>query len=909
MSSSASQNYSLKEIICDNLYRSLSSDKNIRENAEQQLNMLETNEDHVLHLMEISLSENLDFSIRHLASVLLNRYIFKHWCSNSNRFEQPEMNPTIKQLLREYLLKSLAITSSEDKQISKLLNSFAHTVSTIAQFDWPQDWPQLFPTLNLYLNSGQSNTVNTSLKVFKELAHEITDTQIPDIAPILLPRMLEIFISSSYPLQIRIDAIKIFGIIAETIIIMDELHRNAIKRFLVDVIPVFIESSIKIMLLPDDSYNHESISLRKEIIAVFTKLLRHCRKYVQNYLPKILSLVWQELTKSANIYCKILVNPESNDESLGNSSVLDIVDSDGELMGFESFVYTILEFVSSVFESVKYRALIKSVLSELLYYILFFVQITHSQIEKWQSNMDQLIEEDDVDTSAYSIRIAAQDLILNLAKEMTTDNEKHPKKNDELFKISFVQAIQRHFSEASESQEVNKSNSWKIVESCLYALGLLAPTIIFTINSEKRTANEYKIILDNVLLNLNLNEPFLAGRSLWTASRFSQIMNDETLDKFLKLTSSLLNTTEAPILRIYSLRASSNFIENIHAKQKLNVIKPYLQSFLQGLLTFGHTSNDDTLHLILHIICQLIELDNELAIAFSDSICSLAFEAFLKNPDDAIMFDTVLSILDRLFSIEKCLIRIQDHLLPKIVSMLNGECNSASLNSMQFNNDLYEKSLNILHPHLLDILSKIINRYEHLNDYLVNKAYPSVIDCISKASKDDSAIFQNGSECLSVFLKKGSDLLVQYVDPVTYQNGIFMAFNICVNLLNPNISDSAAAYIGRVIVILMMKCGQWIERDNIEHLLRSTLVRLNKGKELLLIQTLIMVFAHLFYTDLSTILIFLNSLPAPCGERSALEFVLDKWLGIQRYLCGYNNKASTVALCLKPELIRLIFTI
>ena len=37
-------NNNLKEIICHNLNQALSMDKNLRENAEQQLNMLETNE-------------------------------------------------------------------------------------------------------------------------------------------------------------------------------------------------------------------------------------------------------------------------------------------------------------------------------------------------------------------------------------------------------------------------------------------------------------------------------------------------------------------------------------------------------------------------------------------------------------------------------------------------------------------------------------------------------------------------------------------------------------------------------------------------------------------------------------------------------------------------------------------------
>ena len=88
-----------------------------------------------------------------------------------------------------------------------------------------------------------------------------------------------------------------------------------------------------------------------------------------------------------------------------------------------------------------------------------------------------------------------------------------------------------------------------------------------------------------------------------------------------------------------------------------------------------------------------------------------------------------------------------------------------------------------------------------------------------------------------------------------------------------------------------------IGQENIQHLLRSTLVKLNSSKELPIIQSLILVFAHLLYIDLGTILIFLNSLPAPDGTKSALEFVLNRWLSVQLYFNGYENKASAVALC------------
>lgn len=139
-----------------------------------------------------------------------------------------------------------------------------------------------------------------------------------------------------------------------------------------------------------------------------------------------------------------------------------------------------------------------------------------------------------------------------------------------------MEAINRHFREAS-----SRKCHWQITESCLYALGILAPTIILSIKSSASCAEAYKGILDTVLSNASMSEPFLAGRSLWTASRFSPIMNDQSLDHLLQMTSRLLNTHEAPILRVYALRATYYFLENVQMSQKVALIKPYLNQFLQ----------------------------------------------------------------------------------------------------------------------------------------------------------------------------------------------------------------------------------------------------------------------------------------------------------------------------------------
>ena len=56
------------------------------------------------------------------------------------------------------------------------------------------------------------------------------------------------------------------------------------------------------------------------------------------------------------------------------------MDSDGEVLGFENLVFAIFEFVHALVESPKFRVAVKSGLSDLMYYIVLYMQITHEQV-------------------------------------------------------------------------------------------------------------------------------------------------------------------------------------------------------------------------------------------------------------------------------------------------------------------------------------------------------------------------------------------------------------------------------------------------------------------------------------------------------------------------------------------------
>ncbi len=144
-----------------------------------------------------------------------------------------------------------------------------------------------------------------------------------------------------------------------------------------------------------------------------------------------------------------------------------------------------------------------------------------------------------------------------------------------------------------------------------------------------------------------------------------------------------------------------------------------------------------------------------------------------------------------------------------------------------------------------------------------------------------------------------------------------LLLQFCHHLLSPALSaqasgdsESSSSFVGRLAVVLITRAQPLLAPEAVQQLLQATLVKLAVAQELLLVQSLVLVFAHLFYgKDISTMLAWLHSMPAPevvasaqgdaGGPKmtSALAFLLDRWLAIQHFFIGYENKAAVVALC------------
>ena len=189
------------------------------------------------------LDQKLNFGIRQLAGVLFKQYVELHWSTSSEKFKEPEIQTQFKLKIKQILPIGLA------DQLSKIRVTVAHAIATIAHWDWPELWPELFPTLIQALSGNDLNAIHGSIKTLSgklnqktfnrhlridclEFIDEVTDIQMPHVAPALMPQIYNIFVNpQSYQIRLRSRSIEIFNSLVNVIAEMSDYDTVEITLF------------------------------------------------------------------------------------------------------------------------------------------------------------------------------------------------------------------------------------------------------------------------------------------------------------------------------------------------------------------------------------------------------------------------------------------------------------------------------------------------------------------------------------------------------------------------------------------------------------------------------------------------------------------------------------------------------
>ncbi|KAI1295774.1 Importin-9 [Halotydeus destructor] len=732
-------NQGMKLVVFETLNALLSGDSSLRQNAEQQMKLLEVTDDYGIHLTDITLDKTIAWPIRQLSLVLLKQFVNTHWSKSTDKFQEPEVDHDNKVRIRGRLLCELDTDCdlSETGPEKKLKSSVAYVISTIAHFDWPEEWPELFDLLVRNLASSNLGAIYGSMKVFVEISHEVVDTQIPTVAPIILPKMVEIFSNSShFSLRTRGRAVQVFSYLAETIAAMSEYDKVSAKMYLDPVLPHFLDILIKYLQMPDSGGDIVDVGLKKEIYACLSILIKHYRKRMKKWMPQILGPGLVQFNHLS--HCAF--------------------DSDGEVLSLENVIYSLFDFVSLIVENPSTRKMVKSNMADLIYYLLIYMQITDEQVQVWSSNPDQFVEDEDDDSYAYSVRLSAQEIIMTLATEF---EEAETKQARDEFHAALIAAISKHFNESNQAKQSN-ANWWKIQESCLLALGSLANSLLHIVSGNTSISADLKCILDNIYLVTADSSPFFAGRCLWTAARFAAALSPPILDRFLQTAVTSFQSTSS-VYKICSVRATYAFCEHLKETNQTDLMKPYLQPITDGLISLCPEFSSEVLALALETISNIITVDDDFTLSVEGKVSALAIACFIRHSSDPVLISICQDTFAALSANVKTAPIIQQRLQPTLMSILRPNQTNQAAHTLQ--------------PVAIDILTTMIRKSPlPLSDTLM-RLFPVVSNCILK-TVDDNSTMQNGGECLRAYVSRATEQIVAFKDPETNTDGLTIVMQL-----------------------------------------------------------------------------------------------------------------------------------
>uniref|UniRef100_A0A336MGN8 CSON015154 protein n=1 Tax=Culicoides sonorensis TaxID=179676 RepID=A0A336MGN8_CULSO len=841
----------IKLALFDELQKILSPDHNIRTKAEERLNQMKVTDGYGVYLAEMILDTGLDLGLRQLASVMLKQYVEESWMFN----DEPDgkLHPLASDQAKK-MIKSILPEGLYDPN-SKIRSAVAYTISAIASFDWPNDWGELFEIIVKCLNGGNENSVHGAMQVLVEFTYEL-NTQIIEVGPLILSEVYRIFEADGiYNTKTRACAVEILHSVLKSINLHAE-NKQQIKDMINPTLTNYVQKLIAGLTAPLGKQS--SFKLKMEIVKVLTYMVAEMPKFIHPYLPSILNPIWTLLTQMADVYIKVIVNNEEE-------SPFDTTQEEDQNEEFIKMILQVFEFVHSIVESKKFKQNVSLVLTDLIYIIIIYMQMTEEQGIDWQEDSEKFVEDEDEQGVNYSVRTSGQDILAIIGEEF--GDKVLPALSD---------ALTKHVAVADANRAAGQLNWWKIHEASMLAVGSYKALI--ESNEGLFNLGEY-LNLVRGLLQYDVS-PYLTGRCLWILARYvdSKIYNVQMMMELIGNIQKALSPEQQMVLKICATRSVYGICTNLQNgnEEQRQCLSQKLVELFDGIFPIIQQSQNTVLGLILETVAGMLSFDSGFTAQISAKVIPLSIAIFLKYHDDRYILDSVQDIMKILSQNPYCSQPLQEKLVPTLVSILN-------LQGEQTNSAMQDIALNVL---------ETIVKYSQtpLSDALMDTAFPAAVHCILRT--EDHSVIQSGGECLRAYLFVSPEQVCRYKNG----EGLNWVMQITTMLLNPMNTEFTATFIGRLVITIITKAGSFLG-EHIDLLLKAVISKMQLVQALSVMMSLVMTFAHLILIQMDAVLNFLSTVPGPTGE-PAMNFVLTNWLNRQHLFYGqYERKVSIMALC------------
>ncbi|KAL2234935.1 UNVERIFIED_CONTAM: Importin-9 [Sesamum indicum] len=761
-----------------------------------------------------------------LAAVLLKQYIKKHWNEDEEGFEHPVVARNEKASIRGLLLALL------DDPYKKMCTAVSVAVSTIAQYDWPDDWPELLPfLLSLINDQTKLNAVHGALRCLVLISSDMDDKMVPKIVPVLFPCLHTIVSSPQvYDKCLRSRALSIVYNCTSMLGVMSGVYKTETSSLMLPMLQPWMEQFSSILRHPVPSEDPDDWSIRMEVLKCLNQFIQNFPAIAETHFVVIVGPLWHTFVSSLEVYKRSSI--EGVEDSYDGR-----YDSDGAEKSLESFVIQLFEFLLTVVGSPRFVKVVMNNVKELVYYTIGFLQVTEQQVHTWSLDANQYVADEDDNT--YSCRVSGALLLEEIITSCGMEGID-----------AVIDSVKRRISESQLEKDNGSPGWWRLREATLFALASVSEQLLEAEVSGPTIGNMLEQILtDDVATGVH-DYPFLFARLFSSVAKFSSVINNQVTEHFLYAAIKTIGMNVPPPVKVGACRALSQLLPDATR----GVIQHHALDLFSSLTELLKNASEETMHLVLETLQAAVKAAHEVSASIEPVVSPTILNMWASHVSDPFISIDALEVLEAIKNAPGCIHPLVSRVLPYIGPILS--------NPQQQPDGLVAGSL--------DLVTMLV---KNAPIDVVKAVYQVSFDPVVRIvlQSDDHSEMQNATQCLAALVSGGKqDMLAWCGDPGFTMRSLL---DVASRLLDPDLESSGSLFVGSFILQLILHLPSEMAQ-HIRDLVTALIRRMQSSQISALKSSLILIFARLVHLSTPHVEQFIDllvSIPAEGEVQGAYQ--------------------------------------
>ncbi|KAJ5178315.1 Armadillo-like helical [Penicillium coprophilum] len=863
-----------------------------RRAAESQLGNLYVHDSFAISLTAIASHESVPVNLRQSALSVLRTFIAAAWSPILDEFKgQILINDTNKANVRQALL----ILATSDTPQRKVKNSASYAVSKIASADFPDDWPELLPSLLRIINDSASTDgqMHGALKVLLDLVDTgFSEEQFFNVARDLVSSLFAVATAESRRPMLRALAVAVFRSCFDTLEMVLEQHKTAIKQFMDEVLSgwsPFFDTTLKAPLPqpPSEEEEHKQgeiasqwrgiVGLKLQVVKTLMKIRMVFPALLTAQSPLFFSTVWTELTNALPIYQNFYIEEERQSR---------LEDADGLPHSLDFLVLEELDIIQALLKAPPVKAELQqqlqnagatastsSWLPEIMKLASSYAQITTEEEALWEIDVNLFLSEETSVTANYTPRTCSGDLAI---------------KAGEWLKGTAAEGLLGYMNTLFADSSV----SWKSREASMYILNCLLRD--FGEVDQEISPELASHFTQFVQYAIQQEQELLRARGYLVAGALSKVAGEafqQTTSSYLEATLKAIAEDPAEVVQVACIRV----LQDLMPALPTSLARPFQPAVIAAISEFisvhdlrEQTDSDDLKVTLAETLRDTIMADSNVVLSSSaiDVLFSIASSGAENFQLTLTVTEAFEDIVDQITDNgPDSYMRLCEKVLPSLMAAIDV-------------GNLTEE--NALTTFAADLLRALAERSpEPMPAGFVETVMPKLNRLLLES--DEAELIRPATEAVRHMLSHDFAQFITWRDPQSGKEALEVVLVIIDRLLGPAVDDNAATEVGQLAAELVERAGSERLGPYLPQLLQAVAQRLATAQQAQFIQSLILVFARLTLISAREVVDFLAQVNL--GGQSGLSVVLSKWLENSVNFAGYDEiKQNIFALARLYEL-------